>query len=98
VLLDFEVDFLLVPTTPDEVLRLGVNEAPAIALVTRPLVLAAITRRVTAILATVLADSSASLRLMFPRAGGVLIDLYLSAGIVSIVCLAFGLGQEVFIT
>lgn len=85
VLLRLETDFLLLPTAPEEVLRFLVNVEPAIVVIIRPFVLAAIKRPVIALLATVLADFSASLRLMFPQTGGVLIDLYLTAGIVTIV-------------
>ena len=84
-LFDFDGDLLLLPTAPDEVFRLRVNEELAIALVNRPLVLAAITRPATEAVATALADFSASWRLTLPHAGGVLIDLYLTAGIASIV-------------
>lgn len=72
-LLDFDVDFPLLPTAPDEVLGLLLSVGPAIVLmVNRPFV--------AVFPATARADFSASLRVMFPHAGGVLIDLYLIAG------------------
>ena len=51
-------------------------------------------RPLRALLAMVLADFSASRKVKFPHTGGVFIDLYLFAGIVSIVMFASTFRQE----
>jgi len=84
VLLAFDVDPVLLPTAPDEDLGLWVNLEPAIALVvTRPLDLADFPLRVAERAATILANSIASLTVMFETAGGVLMVLYFIADILS---------------
>lgn len=87
VFLDFDEDFLLTPTSPDEVLPFLVTGEPAIAFVVgRPLGFTSLERPANARLAaTILKASMASSRVMFETAGGLLIVRYFLAGIVSIV-------------